>query len=113
MGEYYNFKNEMYSASESDSNEFDNCDCLRTNPLFFTTDSCKKSLNQESFNEDQTSKRSSQDIESGHNWNDWSFSSSVNTLTTFSLISNQVINKRVTLVGSRAQSLIFYKICSR
>jgi hypothetical protein len=82
----------MYSASESNSNEYDNCDCLRTNPLFFTTDKCRKSLNQDSFNDyDETSKRSIYEFETGNDWNDWSFSSSVNTLESFSLTSIQVI----------------------
>ena len=84
----------MYSASESDSNEYDNCDCLRTNPLFFTADICRKSLNQDSFNDDddyETSKRSIYEFETGNDWNDWSFSSSVYTLESFSLTPVQVM----------------------
>ena len=93
LGEYYDYKNKLYTASESNSNEFDHCDCLRTNPLLETSDDCKMSLNQDSYNKDKKSKRSVLFESNIDNRNDWSQSSSLDTLKSFNLGSNLVRKK--------------------
>ena len=97
MGEYYDYDNEdSYEEDTNDSNKYDHCDCLRSNPLSANTEKCKKGLDQDSFNDDdddddKISKRSV-NIETFENWNDWRHSSSIQTLKSFNygniLVSN-------------------------
>ena len=74
LGEYYDFKNNTYTSGQNDSNEFDHCDCLRTNPLLVTSDICKMSLDQDLFNENGPSVKGKRSIiidTSYDNTNDW------------------------------------------
>ena len=74
LGEYYDFKNNTYTSSQNDSNEFDHCDCLRTNPLLVTSDICKMSLDQDLFNENGQNVKGKRSIildTSYDNTNDW------------------------------------------
>jgi hypothetical protein len=98
LGEYYDYNNgDGYEEDTNDSNKYDHCDCLRSNPLSANTEKCKKGLDQDSFNDDddKISKRSVK-IETFENWNDWRHSSSLQTLKSFSLgnvLVNTCLNK--------------------
>ena len=80
MGEYYDYNNGGYNQDTNDSNKYDNCDCLRSNPA--STEKCMKGLDQDSFNNDKVSKRSV-NVETFENWNNWRHSSSLQTLKSF------------------------------
>ena len=87
MGEYYEYT-QSDGEDESDSNDYDHCDCLRTNPLLGNTENCRIGLDQDSFNEEnedkKVSKRSVNDDELNENVNnDWRLSSSLATLKNY------------------------------
>ncbi len=98
MGEYYEYANtdESYEEDEGDSDKYDNCDCLRSNPLSASAEKCKKGLDQDSFNDekDKKSKRSASDY-MNENWNsnDWKQSSSLATLKNFKM--NSIFVKKI------------------
>jgi len=102
LGEYYDYDNgDGDEEDTNDSNKYDHCDCLRSNPLSANTEKCKKGLDQDSFNDDddddddKISKRSV-NIETFENWNDWRHSSSLQTLKSFSfgnVLVNTCLNK--------------------
>jgi hypothetical protein len=97
LGEYYDYNNgDGYEEDTNDSNKYDHCDCLRSNPLSANTEKCKKGLDQDSFNDDDKISKRSLKIETFENWNDWRHSSSLQTLKMFSLgnvLVNTCLNK--------------------
>jgi len=84
LGQYYDYANQVYTQNETNSKEFDHCDCLRTNPLLVVNDTCKMSLDQDTFNGNTVSSPSlkrSIIIETHEKTNDWKHS--------FSLVKNK------------------------
>ena len=77
-GEYYDY------SSLIDSNKYEYCDCLRSNPLVSQSDNCNIGLDQDKFNSNGKSKRS---IEEFTDIIDWPSSSSANTLENLNLNS--------------------------
>jgi hypothetical protein len=61
-GQYYGYSNNAYQKEDDDSKEYDNCDCLKTNPAV-TIDKCAKGQNQVTFN-GNTNKKSKRSIDS-------------------------------------------------
>jgi hypothetical protein len=100
LGEYYEYtsNDESYEEDEGDSDKYDNCDCLRSNPLSAKTEKCLKGLDQDSFNDekDKKSKRSVLDetLENGNSF-DWRQSSSLSTLKNFNM--NSIVVKMFSL----------------
>ena len=82
--QYYGYSNNGYTESQSDSNEYDNCDCLKSNPLQVEHDTCTRGQDQDSFNSNRRSKRSAH-LE--NTMIDWDLSSSLATLKNFNLNS--------------------------
>lgn len=77
-GEYYDY------SSLIDSNKYEYCDCLRSNPLVSQSDNCNIGLDQDKFNSNGKSKRS---IEEFADIIDRPSSSSANTLENLNLNS--------------------------
>jgi hypothetical protein len=87
LGEYYDYTKDGYEEDTNDSNVFDNCDCLRINPLLVNSEKCMKSLDQDSFNEGKKKKRSL-NMDSRESWNNnWRLSSILATLDSFKMDS--------------------------
>ena len=95
--QYYGYKNEMYEAEESDSNEFDHCDCLRTSPLVSQSDKCKAGLDEDSYDEEDGQRKSKRSAS-----NECSDSSSLKTLQNFNLNSALDLNKHVKVSALKA-----------